>query len=96
MSGRKLAANIMFYKLDNLIYQKEISEIFKNVSGSMFSEKFNECSLNALTVEDLCLYYFALFGEQYDMECIYEFVGRMVEFAMSHGAVSYEENTIHK
>ena len=78
---------------DHIIYEDSNRELLERIPYRNFARLFNEQLSNRGTIQDICDHISNVYN-QFSAYAIEEYVGRMVEFAASCGALKAHENTI--
>ncbi|WP_131821216.1 B12-binding domain-containing radical SAM protein [Paramaledivibacter caminithermalis] len=95
IDSRKLKTTFLFYQLDNLINKNQIFDIQNKIPPEMFAQYFNEFSEKERTIKEFSKFLYEKLSKYYSLNCIYEYMGRMIEFAINQGVLYHEKNTFY-
>lgn len=89
VNPKVLKIQLAFLDIENIIHKQDFDYINSLISEEDFSIIFNKVSSDKGTVLDLVKVIKKKITKQIPVESIYEYIGRMIEFAISTGAVKH-------
>ena len=89
INPKTLKLHLVFGNVENIIHKQEFDYISSLISSDDFSILFNQVSSDRGTVLDLSQIIKNKVGDKMSIEAVYEYIGRMIEFAISKGAVKH-------
>ncbi|POZ88104.1 hypothetical protein AA80_08540 [Petrotoga sibirica DSM 13575] len=95
VNGKTLSIQLLFSQIDYVIHKNEVATLLDKINTEKFAKIFNEVAENRGIIQDLCDRILCINNYTCCLESIYEYVGRMIEFAVAKGAIKYKnENPI--